>query len=159
MLVKPIKHGQTAQNSQFYVVGGVNVEILPNGGLKDHILIEIEEANNLGQWPEPMMRVSVNHQKPVFLPLQVVLLAAGIMAPPDAKQSLMGFNITEPEQVKVTPAKAKPGVKYLVFFKNGTKKELILKIKTVYRGEKVLDFGKEYFPAKSIKYLIELDNE
>ena len=159
MLIKPIKYGQQLEHAKAQVVGSVAIEILPQGGLKHHLQIEIEEANNLGKWPEPMLRVSCDHQKPVFLPLHTVLVAAGMIAPPDIKQSILGANIIEPEQVTVTPAKAIIGRTYSVLFRTGVKKTLQLKGRPFYEGVKVLDFGSEYHPYGIIKHLVEVPNE
>lgn len=94
MYVKPIRYGQKPESVTGQAVGSVVIEILPQGELKHHLSIAIEEAHDMGKYPEPMLRVSVDSKKDVLLPLGVVLESAGYFDAPKAQS--VGNSIIEP---------------------------------------------------------------
>jgi len=97
MYIKPIKYGQPPETVRGQTVGAVIVEILPQGDLQQHISLTIEEAHDLGKWPEPMLRISTDNQKPVLLALSTVLRATGLIDNPQPTITTIGSNITEPD--------------------------------------------------------------
>lgn len=73
MYVKIARYGQKAQEQIGNVAGAICVEVLPQGELSHHIELEIIESHDLGKYPEPMVRISVDHNKASMFPLSVLL--------------------------------------------------------------------------------------
>ena len=103
MYVKPIKYGHTPANTHGQAVGGVAIEILPQGELTQQVQLTIEEAHDMGKWPEPMVRISINNQKEVLLSLVTLLSHSGLLDTPDQSNIAIGQNMTEPEDIFIEP--------------------------------------------------------
>jgi len=95
MYVKTGKYGQIAQDQQGAIVGSVNIELLPQGELKEHVELTIEESKVMGKWPEPMLRVSVNNQAPRLYGIHTILKALDIF---DQNQSIDAISLHEPQE-------------------------------------------------------------
>lgn len=93
MYAKTVNYGNTIENTHGKAVGAIKVEILPQGTFLNHVQITIEEAHPMGKHPEPMLRVSVNNQKDVVIPLQTALKALGFFDGPNLGNIAIGQNL------------------------------------------------------------------